>query len=65
MACFMFDMVLFYRQSPPPEDRSLYADPKAIEHEVVPSTGDEYAMIDISNKKKKQPQAASSLYQVM
>ena len=48
--------------SPPPEDRSLYADPNTIEHQTT-ATGEEYAMVDVKARKKKQTQQAA-LYQV-
>ena len=54
-----------YHSQSSPEDRTLYADPNAIPHEVVPTTGDEYAVVDIGNKKKKKKQPDTSLNQVI
>ena len=53
-----------YHSQSSPEDRTLYADPNTIPHEVVPTTGDEYAVVDMGNKKKKK-QPDTSLYQVI
>ena len=53
------------QSSPPPEDRTLCADPNAIPHEVVPTTGDEYAVVDMGNKIKKKKQPDTSLNQVI
>ena len=46
--------------SPPPDP--LYADPNTIEHLTI-ATGQEYAMVDVKGRKKKQTQEAA-LYQV-
>ena len=70
MFCLYYVWLLFWstcRQSPPPEDRTLYADPNTIPHEAAPDTGAEYAMVDMGNKKKKkkQPDPSPGLYQVI
>ena len=47
----------------PPGPDSLYADPNTIEHPTT-ATGEEYAMVDVKGRKKKQTQKAA-LYQVV
>ena len=56
-----------YHSQSSPDDRTLYADPNAIPHEVyvVPTTGDEYAVVDMGNNKKKKKQPDTSLNQVI
>ena len=40
---------------------SMYADPRSIEHEAAPITGEEYAMVTKSTSKKKERNQVSFL----